>query len=247
RLDRLPAGGVTDLVRTFLHPLWLDLVQSWLGLPLRPLLALDPEVRTVAAALPRDAGDDAEAAAARLLAMLDEAAEPGTGHGLLGTWATSPEVGVRLLNLYADAAPAVTGAGLCLGALLRRPDAGRIAADPVAVAAFVRATLRDDPPQVLVPRVAVEPLRIGGHEVAVGDRVAVVVGAANAGGGRDTASLTFGAGPHACLGHRLAHDLAVTTLRELVARFPDAELAGDPEWLDLPGFRCQAALPVRLR
>jgi cytochrome P450 len=69
--------------------------------------------------------------------------------------------------------------------------------------------------------------------------------------GRDTGGhLAFGHGIHYCLGAPLARMEGVTAFRELLARFPEIELAVPAEslrWKESSLIRGLETLPVRLR
>jgi cytochrome P450 len=57
--------------------------------------------------------------------------------------------------------------------------------------------------------------------------------------------LTFGAGPHFCLGANLAKVVLGVALRTLTTRFPTMTLDGDVEW-DYETFHGIVSLPVRV-
>jgi cytochrome P450 len=268
RLDRLtdanPAVEV-DLVSAFLRPLWFDLVQTWLGLPLRPFVPLLEDVRSVAAALRHPENDDAaENAADRLLSTLHDvaaAARAGNGRGaLLASTIDGDDeaASVRALNLYADAAPAVAAIGICIAAVLADDSLrAEITGQPGSFGGVVHELLRFDPVQVVLPRVATEPLDLAGQRIAAGDRLVVVVGAVNHDPSRfadptafrrdrTAGPLTFGSGPHACLGRATTLDIVTSALGGFFARFPKARLGAPAVWLAEPAMRCHEALHVRL-
>jgi cytochrome P450 len=84
-----------------------------------------------------------------------------------------------------------------------------------------------------------QPMEIGGRELAVGDAVVVMIGAANHDPDRfprphelvldrpPTRHLTFGHGPHTCLGATLARMEVGTAMSVLLAGVPGLRLAGD--------------------
>ncbi|MFE2756346.1 cytochrome P450 [Actinosynnema sp. NPDC059335] len=92
-------------------------------------------------------------------------------------------------------------------------------------------------------RYATRDTVLAGTEIAAGDAVVVWLGAAN----RDDAEfpdastfdirrrpnkhLAFGAGPHYCVGHSVARVTLRILFEELLARFEDFRLAGEPERL----------------
>jgi cytochrome P450 len=87
-----------------------------------------------------------------------------------------------------------------------------------------------------------EPLEHRGKQLNVGDAVVVMLGAANYDPAKfpDPAKLdftrpaarhmTFGHGPHLCLGAHLARLEVTVALRTLMQRAPKLELRGEPEW-----------------
>ncbi|WP_370415308.1 cytochrome P450 [Streptomyces fradiae] len=146
-----------------------------------------------------------------------------------------------------------------LGVLLDRPaDRDRIARDPAAAAACVQEVLRHDPPAQVTDRWATEDTALGGMRIAEGTQVLVLLGAANRDPRRFSdpdvfdpgrpagPSLSFGAGPHFCLGSALARMEAEVAFHELFARFPAMALAGTPSRTDRLALRGYASLPVTL-
>lgn len=128
-----------------------------------------------------------------------------------------------------------------------------------AVSAIVDEILRFDGPVQRVRRVVAHPCTIGGHALAEGDAVWLLVGAAN----RDPAAfdepdsfrperepgrhLTFGRGPHYCLGAALGQLEGEIGLRVLYSRFPRLRLAVTDEalcWRRDLSFRGLERLPV---
>lgn len=137
------------------------------------------------------------------------------------------------VNLIANAA---------LALLRDREQWSALAADPGRATAVAEETLRFDPPVQLVGRIAAEDITIGGITVPQGDNMLLLTAAAN----RDPDAverpdefdpdretirhLGFGKGPHFCLGAPLARLEAVVALTALTARFPNAELAEEPDY-----------------
>lgn len=128
--------------------------------------------------------------------------------------------------------------------LLDNPDQmGRLVADPTLLAGAIEEMLRYAPPVVHFRRTATVDVELGGAQVAAGDKVVVYHAAAN----RDPAvfpepdrfditrspndHVSFGAGPHFCLGSHLARRQMSAMLEQTLWRLPDIELAGPPERL----------------
>jgi cytochrome P450 len=144
-------------------------------------------------------------------------------------------------------------------ALLDHPDQlAALQADPSLARPATEEALRYEGPAQLVPRVALEPLRVGEARVEAGDSVVVGIAAANRDPRRfidpdrfdlhraDAGHLAFSLGPHHCLGAALARLEAEVAFAAMARRLPQLELAGDR-----PRFRAHAilrgleALPVR--
>ena len=143
-------------------------------------------------------------------------------------------------------------------AVLRHPEAAATLREAPALAtSAVEETLRWESPVKIVPRVALEDVEIGGHRIASGEIVAVLVGATNRDPERfanphrfdihrgDDGHLSFGHGIRFCIGAPLARLEAAIALNALVRREPGARLAGERlEWLPGLTFRSLRSLRV---
>ena len=122
-------------------------------------------------------------------------------------------------------------------ALLRHPDQlGKLLADPVLLPGAIEEMLRFIPPVVHFRRTATRDVELGGCRVGAGDKVVVFHVAAN----RDPAvfaepdrfdierspndHLTFGAGPHFCLGAHLARRQMTAMFSEALSRLSNLRL-----------------------
>jgi pimeloyl-[acyl-carrier protein] synthase len=125
-------------------------------------------------------------------------------------------------------------------ALLRHPDQlARLRAEPELVPSAVEELLRFDSPVQLVIRFTHEAVELGGRTIPKGARVMLLLGAANHDPARfarpdvldlgrgDRGHLTFGGGPHFCLGNALARMEGEVVLPALVRRFPGLRLLDD--------------------
>lgn len=119
-------------------------------------------------------------------------------------------------------------------ALLHAPQqAAAMRAGAEAVPAAVEELLRYDSPVQAVGRVAVTDTALSGQVIAAGSSLLVAVGAANRDPARfpdpdrldvaraDNRHLSFGLGPHFCLGAPLARMEAAVAFAALLRRFPE--------------------------
>lgn len=137
------------------------------------------------------------------------------------------------------------------------PARARVAADEGVAAAAVEETLRWDSPTHSVPRFARATTELGGRRIRAGQRLIVMVGAAN----RDPAvfpepdrfdidragarHLSFGVGPHYCLGSPLARLELTLALKAAMRAFgayevTDARRGGT---LEVRGFERLIVVP----
>jgi cytochrome P450 len=144
-------------------------------------------------------------------------------------------------------------------ALLRHPDQlALLRRDPGLIPNAVEELLRYDSPVQASRRITVEPVTVGGTTIPAGAFVMASLGSANRDErfwGPDAAGLdlrrenarqhvSFGAGPHHCLGASLARLEASIVFERLTARFSDLALDGDVVWNGRINLRGPAHLPV---
>jgi hypothetical protein len=133
------------------------------------------------------------------------------------------------------------------------------------IAAAVEELLRYESPIMRMGRLARVPVELRGVSIAAGDRVYMMLAAANRDPqvfadpdrldlARDLARpdnrhLTFGHGRHFCLGAALGRLEAQLALSKLFARFPTlrASEGFTPEWIDNLTVRGLERLPVEAR
>ncbi len=147
-------------------------------------------------------------------------------------------------------------------ALAQHPDqraalAGAPAGLPVAVEEFLRWVT----PIQAFGRTATADLEIGGLPIAAGDFLVMLYASGNRDEAAfgptadrfdvarpvDTTHVAFGFGEHLCLGASLARLETRIVFEELLARFPDYELAGPPEVTASTLVRGAKAMPAVLR
>jgi cytochrome P450 len=126
----------------------------------------------------------------------------------------------------------------------------------LAVEEFLRYL---SPVQFSKPRQVRKDVDLGGVTVKKGDRIMVMVAAANMDPDanqcpermdlerRPNRHLAFGTGIHFCLGHQLARIEGKAALQALFTRWPKLELAvpeSEIKWTERPGLNAIASLPV---
>lgn len=126
-----------------------------------------------------------------------------------------------------------------LALLEHRDQWDLLCADPELATRVVDETLRYDPPNQLISRVAHVDVELAGARIEAGDSVVILTGGANRDpkaypdpnrfditreGGPE--SLTFSTGIHFCLGAALARTAAEICFRVLVDRLPTLRQAG---------------------
>ncbi|HKR49796.1 MAG TPA: cytochrome P450, partial [Pseudonocardiaceae bacterium] len=135
--------------------------------------------------------------------------------------------------------------------LMQHPDQLHLLQrDPALIKPAIEEILRFECPAKIVGRTSIIDRQLGGHTIRAGQRVLVLLGAAN----RDpeqfrdpecfditripAAHLAFGAGPHFCLGAALSRAEAQETLRQLLPLLTEWRLApGAPAWRVSDTFR----------
>jgi cytochrome P450 len=130
----------------------------------------------------------------------------------------------------------------------------RLAAEPDLAPAAVDEVVRYEPITPFTARIALEDAEYRGVMFPEGTVVLVCAHTGNRDGespGFDIAAprtgkpLTFGAGPHYCLGANLARAELQEALRFLAPRMPGLELDGEPAYGTIDGIYGLDALPIR--
>jgi cytochrome P450 len=143
--------------------------------------------------------------------------------------------------------------------MMRNPDErARLAANPDMISTAVEEFLRTEAPTNAMGRIVRRTHEVRGVTLKEGDRLFAIINAANRDGSQfpdpdkvDLARqpnrhLTFGQGPHFCLGAQLARLEARIAIPELIARFPNMSPgSAPPVWLDSLVMRGLKSLPVR--
>jgi cytochrome P450 len=159
---------------------------------------------------------------------------------------------ILLLNAGHEATVHTIGNGV--KCLLETGTSGALAVDPEAA---VEEILRFDPALHMFTRWAYEDVQVMNHSFRRGDRVGLLLAAANRDPGvwedparfnparRTKPHASFGAGLHFCVGAPLARLELVTALPILFARRPDLRLTEVPEYADVYHFHGLRRLMVR--
>ncbi|MEV6692550.1 cytochrome P450 [Micromonospora sp. NPDC051196] len=268
------AGRGVDFMADFAYPLPVAVICELLGVPAvdRPLFrrwaadltaVLEPEITREELAM-ADAGATelvgyfTELVSARrrrpaddLTTALVQAHDDGdrlSGDELLGNL-------VVLLVAGFETTTNLLGNGLAV--LLAHPTAADVLRrHPEHAPAYVDELLRYDSPVQLTTRTSSETVRVGTVEVSAGSRILLLLGAAN----RDprrypqpdrfdpwralSNPLSFGAGPHYCLGAGLARLEGQVAFTRLLRRLPALALSGTPRRRSRLTLRGYETLPV---
>ena len=165
-----------------------------------------------------------------------------------------------ILVLNAGHEATVHGLGNGVKAMLgARIDPVPAFATPAASAATVEELLRFDAPLHLFTRYALEDVEYGGAAFKRGDKIGLLLGAANRDPERfpnpdlldpsrsPNPHVTFGGGIHFCVGAPLARLELEIALPILFRRLPGLRLVGRPHYRDSYHFHGLATLPVEWR
>jgi cytochrome P450 len=276
-IDGFEADGKTDLLERFATPIPVIVIAELLGVPaeLWPRL-LDWSHRMVAMyqfGVTPAVEASAAAAAGEFSAFLRHYIEARrrAGAGDLISQLLSAEtdqgrlteeelIGTCILILNAGHEATVHGLGNGVKAMLEAQiDPAEAFATPAATAALVQELLRFDAPLHLFTRYALEDLEYCGVALRQGDRIGLLLGAANRDPERfsdpdrldasrsPNPHVAFGGGIHFCIGAPLARLEMEVALPILFARLPDLGLAERPQYRDSYHFHGLASLPVKWR
>ncbi|WP_329562430.1 cytochrome P450 [Kitasatospora sp. NBC_01266] len=255
-LDAVDTEAPFDLMDQLIRPLMNTLVRDLFQVPEESAERFDRNCTTTGRVFEGFASpeqyEELEAAVADLRSVLSElvelrAAEPGDDvvsellTAYRGGGVTMDEV-IGVLGLLSIAGTESTshlmGNGV-LALLEHRDQWDLLCADPELATRVVDETLRYDPPNQLISRVAHVDVELAGARIEAGDSVVILTGGANRDpkaypdpnrfditreGGPE--SLTFSTGIHFCLGAALARTAAEICFRVLVDRLPTLRQAG---------------------
>jgi unspecific monooxygenase len=273
-IDGFEGRGAVDLIEHFATPIPVVVIAELLGVPreLAPRL-LDWSHRMVAMyqfGRTEEIERRAATAAREFVAFLRDYVEQRRGartddliSQLIGAESddgrlTEDElIATCILVLNAGHEATVHALGNGVKAMLEaRIDPARAFATPAAGAALVEELLRFDAPLHLFTRYALEDVAYDGARLRQGDRIGLLLGAANRdperfsdpdlfdAGRAPNPHVAFGGGVHFCLGAPLARLEMDVVLPILFQRLPGLRLGGRPAYRDSYHFHGLAALPV---
>ncbi len=252
RLAQLAADGPVEFMGEFAYLLPSSVMAELLGVPQEDLAWFRPRVLAIGAILELDGANwrnmvRADTAAKELSAYFTDLvalrrAEPRDDLiSLLAATDLSDDALVANLITTFNAGFVTTthllGNGLTM--LLERPHL-RAELGAHNVGSYVDEMLRFEPPVQILVRYAPEDAEIEGVPCPAGQAVLVMIGAANRDPARftdpdtfdparpDPGSLSFGFGPHYCLGAALSRLEGQVAFPALFDRFPDLALAQQP-------------------
>jgi cytochrome P450 len=273
-IDRFEGAGTADLMPAFATPIPVIVIAELLGVPVETAPSLlDWSHRMVAMYTPgrNRAVEDAAAAATRdFVAFLRgyvtqrrKAPRDDLISHLIAAEAAGDKLSedeliagaIQLLNAGHEAT--VHSIGNAVKAILEggREPAGLFGTEK-ATAATAEEALRFDPPLHFFDRYALEPAEIAGIRLRKGEKVGLLLGAANRDPARYADSgrfdpmrpllphVSFGAGIHFCLGAPLARLEMQVALPILFERLPGLRLTGRPAYRNSWHFHGLEALHV---
>ncbi|MBR9766458.1 MAG: cytochrome P450 [Rhodobacteraceae bacterium] len=272
-IDTFPAGGAFDLLPAYATQIPVIVICRLLGVPeeMGPQLLRwsNAMVGMYQARRDRAMEEAAARAAADFAAYIRSYAEDrrtSPADDLISELLAAEEEGTKLsteelvttcillLNAGHEATVHTLGNGVV--ALLEHGSAVAWVT-PDRIEGTVEEILRHDPPLHMFTRYAHDPCEVAGRHFGRGDRIALLLGAAN----RDPevwddpetfdparpirTNAAFGAGAHFCIGAPLARLELQIALPILFARCPDLALAETPRYADLFHFHGLEKLIVR--
>ncbi len=269
-----PESGEMDVLRDFANAMPVLVIANWLGMPAedrefirtlsRQLLSLDQE------------SPDRHTRVHEAITTLNDYVNPlvetrvsEPSDDLLSVLAIGERegelsreevLGNTLLLLIAGHQTTINLVGNGTMALMRNPEQWNMLKEDDSL--LVRATeelLRYDSPVKRAPRIALEDIELGGQKIREGEKVMVIINAAN----RDPMAfenpedlditrypnphVAFGGGIHHCLGANLARLEGQEAFRALTRKFPPLKFASDPnelEYHNLLNIRGVVSLPA---
>jgi cytochrome P450 len=269
-IEAFEARGRAELVREFTFAFPVQVIARLMGLPRDDYVRFQRlSIELLNVVYDWDRGLAASATLKEYFGRILAERRREPQDDLISTLAQSEVDGARLtddeifafllLILPAGVETTYRASGNLLVALLSDPPLMQwVRSEPAALRGAIEEALRWEPPISTVVRVATRDCELGGLSIPAGTNVGVSVAAANRDPNRypdpdrfdptrtNIAHLTFGAGPHVCLGMHLARMETEVAIGALLDRLPGLRLDPDAPAPNIVGvaFRSPAALPV---
>jgi cytochrome P450 len=269
-IDRFAPRGKADLVREFTFAFPVQVIARLMGLPREDYVRFQQlSIELLSVVYHWEIGMAASATLKEYFGEILAERRRDPHDDLISTLAESEIDGERLcddeifafllLILPAGVETTYRGSGNLLVAMLTEPSLlEAVRDDRSLLRGAIEEALRWEPPISTVVRVAKRDCELGGMKIPAGTNVSVSVAAANRDPAhypnpdrfdptrKNIAHLTFGAGPHVCLGMPLARMETTVAINALFDRLPDLRLDPTAPAPSINGvaFRSPAALPV---
>jgi cytochrome P450 len=281
-IDDYIASGQEDLIANFSFPLPATIICELIGAPVsdaEKIKRWSEDLSLVAFGAGGDAREERHARASRGLeemldyfaGLLERARENPTGDDMIssilrgdgsGDHLTDDEMkGMCALMIFAGHETTMNTIAATVYQLLRHPDQlALLKADPKMAGKSVEEGLRTEGAIKVLQRWVVADTELRGTKISEGDRVFLVIGAAN----RDPEKfdrpnayditrmpnphIAFGKGVHTCIGAMLARIELRVAVARLFERLPNLRLADPaftPEWNPSVASRSMKELPLR--
>ncbi|ORW09571.1 cytochrome P450 [Mycobacterium kyorinense] len=270
-IDRFAPRGRAELAREFTFAFPVQVIARMMGLPRQDYLRFQRlSIELLNVVYDWECGLAASAELKSYFGEILAARRRDPQDDLISTLAESEIDGARLtddeifafllLILPAGVETTYRASGNLLVGLLTEPALWEaVRADRGLVHGAIEEALRWEPPITTVMRRAAHDCELGGVGIPAGTNVSVSVAAANRDPARypdpdrfdparaNITHLTFGGGPHLCLGMHLARMESTVAINALLDRLPDLRLdpSEPPPRVVGVAFRSPAALPVQ--
>ena len=273
-LDAVPVGGAIDFVEHIAAPLPLLVIAEMLGIPGEDRVQLkrwsdaiidgaDAGVEATMSTVQELFGYFLQSLETRRQAPRDDLISALVLAEVEGERLADDEVLMFCMTLLVAGNETTRNliAGGTRGLILFPDQRRKLVADPALIPNAVAEMLRWVTPVKTFARTATTDTRIRGQRIAEGDYVVLLYASGNrdeevwgptaerfeVSRSPDPGHLSFGIGPHSCLGLNLATLEANVLFEEMLARFPSLELAGECERLRSTIMNGIVRMPVVLK